>query len=441
MAAPLTNPHFQTRVSRSWLRSGGHVVVTCSVFVILSGLVVSLGCNGPEAAGENETSEAAPRVLSVNVLLAERADSHTEQRSYSGLIKAERAVDLSFSRPARLERLLVDHGDVVKAGQVLAELDKRHLDLKKESLTSAHEEARLALAKLLADPRLQNSIALRQSITELRRELNELKTQLADEADAPPATASRLQSAQRNLDTLDALTRQQVESQTKVVADLQGQLAEVDLELEQSTLLAPFDGVIALKHVGAADLVAPSRPVLRIVDQTKLTGWVAVPMAVASEFSRGQEYELVVDSTPYPAQVLTVLPEVDRSTRSRTVILTFDEATSLQLSPGEMFQLALPRDVQGSGYWLPLAALTRQTRGLWSVFVVEEDESGMHRVARRYVEVIHLDGENAWVRGMLDDGERIVANGTHRIVEGQRVKAEHAAHEFGEPPSAEEVRP
>ncbi len=396
--------------------------VMCAVAACLVALAVSLG-DGQETVEADDPGVAAGRRLPANVVLAVESESHIEQRRYTGLVKARRSVDLSFTRSARLERLLVDHGDVVAKGDPLAELDTQHLELQKAKLTSALAEARAVVAKLTADPRLQDPIALRQSLQQLRSEFEQLKARMAESNTAESPVSERMQSLQRNLETIDAATRTQIEEQQQVVADLQGQLAEVDAQLEESTLRAPFDGVIALLHVEPASLVAPSRPVLRIVDQSELVGWVAIPAAAAPDVVAGRRFALTVDGRTYPAEVSTVLPEVDLSTRSRTMILKFDETSSAKLSPGMVFQLSLPREVPGTGFWLPLTALTRQTRGLWSVLVVTEDEMGVDRVSRRYVEVMHLDGERAWVRGMLGYGERVVADGTHRLVEGQTVKA------------------
>ncbi len=440
------------RASRGWSPITVRVVVTLAVAAVLIGLGVNLRGIGQETVTDGTPANATANALTVNVLLAKRAETHSEQRGYIGLIKAKRVVDLSFSRAARLERLLVEPGDVVEAGAALAEIDMQHLELKKTKLTDALAEARRALDSITADPRLQDPIALRQSVEELRRELADIKKLLAREPREPPnpirtAATSRLQAAQRNLETLDAVTRTQVEKQNSVIADLQAQLAEVDAEIEASTLRAPFAGVIALQHAAAASLVAPSRPVVRIVDPNALEAWFAVPLSVASDFKPDDSYELNVASKRYQAQVSAVLPEVDRSTRSRTLILAFDKATSLALAPGEVCQLSLSRDVPGAGYWLPISALTRQTRGLWSVFVVAADATGDDHIVRRFLEVLHLEGDRAWVRGMLDDGDRVVANGTHRIVAGQRVKAlvqsepELSESTFAEPAVVEELAP
>jgi hypothetical protein len=69
----------------------------------------------------------------------------------------------------------------------------------------------------------------------------------------------------------------------------------------------------------------------------------------------------------------------------------------------------------------PLTALTRETRGLWSAYIVE-GEGEEAKVARHFVEVVHVENDRAWIRGTLDGDVEVVADGTHRIVPGQPVE-------------------
>ena len=69
-----------------------------------------------------------------------------------------------------------------------------------------------------------------------------------------------------------------------------------------------------------------------------------------------------------------------------------------------------------------LAALTESDRGLWGVYVVNDQS----RVERRLVEIIHTESERAYVRGTLENDDRIVRTGVQRIVPGQQVTADIA---------------
>ena len=69
------------------------------------------------------------------------------------------------------------------------------------------------------------------------------------------------------------------------------------------------------------------------------------------------------------------------------------------------------------GFWVPVTALTESDRGLWGVYVVKDESL----VERRIVEIIHSESERAYVRGTLEDDDRIVRTGVQRLVPGQQV--------------------
>lgn len=79
--------------------------------------------------------------------------------------------------------------------------------------------------------------------------------------------------------------------------------------------------------------------------------------------------------------------------------------------------------IAADGYWLPVAALVRGGRGLWSCFVLSEpDGSDTFQVLRRDVEILQTERDRVLVRGTLQSGDRAIINGTHRLVPGQRVR-------------------
>jgi hypothetical protein len=80
-------------------------------------------------------------------------------------------------------------------------------------------------------------------------------------------------------------------------------------------------------------------------------------------------------------------------------------------------ELSLRQRVSSDGFWVPLEALTAMNRGLWGLFIIDAENT----VQRRLVEIVHNEGDRAFVRGLLSTSDRVVATGTQRIVAGQRV--------------------
>lgn len=335
--------------------------LVCLLLVGLIVVVLVSGKSGEAGDPESDDSDREARTLVVNTITAKPAASFEISRTYTGITRASRTVDLGFARAGRIEQILVGPGDEVKKGEILAELDKRRLELQKTSIDDA----------------IDDGTAARAGISE-------------------------------------------------VDADL------ADLDLEDSTLTAPFDGTISSKQMSVGSMASPGVPVFRLVQDSELEVWIGVPVEIASEMEEGDYYDLGLGDKTYSAPVTSILPEVDQSARTRTVVFTLDDNASAAHQTGEVVQLRLSRENPIPGYWLPLASLTRETRGLWSVYVVEDDDEGKSKVARHFVEVVHVENDRAWIRGTIGGEVEIVADGTHRIVPGQVVEPRAMGEETNE---------
>ena len=109
-----------------------------------------------------------------------------------------------------------------------------------------------------------------------------------------------------------------------------------------------------------------------------------------------------------------------RNRQTRTVDILVNLSSNAGLRPGDLATLLGQRHGDSIGSWIPASALSNGLRGLWRVFVVKE-QKGL-TLESRTVEVIYTNGERAFVRGALSDGDRLVIGGTHKLSPGQSVK-------------------
>ena len=100
-----------------------------------------------------------------------------------------------------------------------------------------------------------------------------------------------------------------------------------------------------------------------------------------------------------------------------------DETAAL---PGQIARLERRERIDLPGAWLPVSALSEGRRGLWRVFVAVPVPSAPGRAEIRVadVELIQAEADRVYVRGPLDAGELVVADGGHRVVPGQIVRLE-----------------
>lgn len=392
-----------------------------------------------EAANSETTAEAA--VLSVETIQAEAVSQYEVTRTYTGEIAALRSSDLGFERSGQLVNVLVQEGDRVAAGTPLARLDTSNLQTQRQQLEAEKARALARLAELEAGPRPEDIAAAAASVRELEQELALQATQRSrreflyeegaiarEELDeftyGQEALKARLDQARSRLAELRNGTRsEQILAQQATVRQLDAAIADLDVTIRKSTLRSPFAGVVSARQVDEGTVVGAGQPVVRLVENAAPEARIGIPTNTASRLQVGDTRTVRLGQARYPATVTSVLPEVDPDTRTQVVVFQLDASTIPQLNPGQTVRVDLTKTIATEGIWLPSEALTQGIRGLWNAYVLlpSEDNPEQYEVQPQSVEILHQNGDRVLVRGTLQAGDRIVANGTHRLVPGQTV--------------------
>ena len=445
----------------SWVRYG---------LLGATGLLMLVGA----ATGFNVLTGSSPapatsesRVLPVETLTLEPVDAYQVPRVYTGEMAALRRSELGFERGGELVQVMVEEGDRVSAGTLIARLDVRNLETQRLQVEAQKAQAEAQLAELENGARAEDIAVAEAEVRDIEQQLILQETQedrreylyergaiareqLDEFAFGANSLQARLDQARSRLQELQNGTRfEQLDAQRAVVAQLDAQLQDIDVNIAKSTITAPFDGIVAERRVDEGTVIGSGQAVIELVEAVSPEVRVGVPAAVVDDLRVGTVQSVNVNNRAYPAEVVAVLPEVDATTRTQTVIL--------QLEPGQTARLTIDEMIQSEGYWLPTAALTQGLRGLWTAYVLvpsgseaasaaDDDaftaESSGGDVAAatdgsaqvlepRSVEIIHeesttADGESStrvFVRGTLEPGDQVVISGVHRLVPGQRVSA------------------
>lgn len=407
-----------------------------ALLLVVAGTVALASAARARGAPEGDPESPA---LPVKAVPVEAATGYVIEQAFTGDVVARRDVVLAFDRGGRIRSVAVDEGAMVGAKSIVATLDTRHLDAASRRLTAARDEAVAVLRELEAGPRKERIDAARSRVTSLEAELSrvrrrkEREQRLVDRGSSTTsawddvrlsetALVARVAEARHGLAELEAGTRpERLVAQKARIRALDAQIADVVASQEDSVLRAPFAGTIVARHVDDGAVVAAGTPVLMLSETDRLEARVGVPAAVASALRVGQAVELDA-AAAVTGKVRAVLPSVKRTTRTRTVIVDLNVGAAAV--PGEMVRLKVPRPVDARGFWVPLGAMSRSSRGLWSLFVADPraGESDRAVVERRIVEVVHGTERRAFVRGALAPGDRVVLEGAHRVVPGQVVR-------------------
>ncbi|MEO1496570.1 MAG: efflux RND transporter periplasmic adaptor subunit [Planctomycetota bacterium] len=371
--------------------------------------------------------------LPVRVFPAERVDSLERKRVYTGTLVPARRSSLSFEAAGKVVGLLVDEGDRVEADQILGRLDTRRLDAQIAQARAELVEANARLREFVAGPRVQTIAAARAEVMNLaaqrdvaarnlerRAMLVESRAISREEYDEAlfefRATEARVDVAQKQLDELEAGTRQeQIDAQQARSQALEARVADIRHQLEDTVLLAPYAGRVVRRRLDEGAVVSIGQTVFEIIEDAALEAWIGVPPRAAQTLSTGDQLYVEIDGTRHSATVRSIRAELDPQTRTRNVVLRLSD--DARLVAGQVVRATIAQPVAMSGFWTPTASLTPRRRGLWAVYVVADGKADP-----RDVEVIETDGDRSFVRGALAPGEQVIAEGAHRIVAGQAVQ-------------------
>ncbi|MEL6385401.1 MAG: efflux RND transporter periplasmic adaptor subunit [Cyanobacteria bacterium J06626_18] len=396
------------------------------------------------ASSTVEANEAdSVNVLPVETLTVDAVSGYEVARAYTGEIAALRASELGFERSGQLVEVYVQEGDRVAAGEPLARLNIQNLQTQRQQLEAEKAQAMARLAELESGPRAEDIAAAAAAVQDLEQQLalqeiqrsrREMlysegaisKEELDEFAFGEGALQARLDQSQSNLEELQNGTRQeQIDAQRATVQQLDARIADLDVTIGKSTINAPFEGIISDRKVDEGTVVNGGQSVLRLVENAAPEARIGMPADVANELPVGAPQTLELGGATYSAVVDAVLPEVDPDTRTQVVIFRLEPAAIPSISPGQTVRVELTETIPTEGVWLPTEALTQGIRGLWNTYVLtapDENTAGIYEVQPQAVEILHQEGDRVLVRGTLQPGDRVVANGTHRLVPGQQVE-------------------
>ncbi len=392
-----------------------------------------------------QKGETRARPLTVDALPVALEDGFSTTRRYPGEVRAKRETVLGFDRAERLAELPVTEGQMVKAGQLLAKLDCRTLEARRAAQEARLAAGRARLQELESGPREETISAARSRVLELeqqvelaklvelrRAELAEDRHASTEEADRARmdarASEARLAAAQELLRELENGTREEVlASQRAQVDGFAAELAVIEADLAKSTLEAPFDGCIAELFVEAGGVIVPGQSALRLLESSALEAWIGVPPDVLDELAGQGEVEITVPNGTILARLTLRMPELDASTRLQTAIFELPGVGLDGLAVGELVELKVNERIAERGAWIPLSGLVRSRRGLWAAYVLAPDSNGTFTIEARELELIHSEGDRAFLRGALADGEWVVQSGANRVTPGQLVTVKDEA--------------
>ena len=330
-----------------------------------------------------------------------------------GTVEARRSYALGPTLASRVAKVLVDQGDVVRAGQLLAELDPVDLEERVASGRLAAERAgstiRAAEAQLAeTQSRAQVAVSAARRSADLRaqgfvsQEATDTKGHEANAAKAAvDAAAAQLAVAQRDRD--------------RALTDVAG----VGKLRAQARLVSPVDGVVSARLVEPGTTLVAGQAVLQVIDPASLWIKARIDQGQAGAVRVGQPAEVVLRSDTkrvYAGKVERVDWVSDAVTEERIVNVGFAERPT-GMSVGELVEVTIRTADFANVRSVPAAAVKRVDRqeGIWQV--------SAGRVVFRPVKlgITTLDGRTQVVDG-LNIGDEVVVHSERTLQADGKVK-------------------
>lgn len=329
------------------------------------------GCGlggGETAAAGDEASEEEEVAIPVEVAEVRRGDIYAVY-SATGSLEAERDAQVVSKVEGQIVEILVEEGDHVEAGDVLARLDG--------------DQLRLELART-------------------RAELEKLEAEYA---------------RNQALHDKGLVTR---EAYDTISFDVRARRAEAELaalRLSYTEIRAPIDGVISERMVKVGNTITANTSTFRITDLEPLIAELFVPEREFNKLAAGQPAQVAVDALGarrFPGRIARISPVIDPATATFKVTV---EATdpSGQLKPGMFARIDIVWDVHRQALQIPRDALVEGVDDQ-AVFVVRDDVA-----ERRSIRTGLTNGARVEVLEGVEADEAVVVVGKSGLRDGGRV--------------------
>ncbi|MEM1251775.1 MAG: efflux RND transporter periplasmic adaptor subunit [Cyanobacteria bacterium P01_H01_bin.21] len=335
----------------------------------------------------------------------------------SGVVQAERTINLSPEDAGKIAELFIQEGDFVSQGQIIARMTSRRNQAEVAQYEAALAQAQATLAQQragarpeeIAEARARVATAeasinaaqtrLQQAQQELSRfeglaqqgaistnELNTYQTTAQESSANLVADKRRLEESQAVLARLQNGTRsEEIEQAEAAVAQANAQLTAVQVRFDETIVRAPFDGVITRRFAETGDFVSPataasssdgaaSTSIAELSSGLEIEA--KVPEASIAQLAVGQAVE--VRSSAYPDQVFggEVSLIAPRAIRDNQVTVFRVKVTiksgQEQLKSGMNVRLTFIGKPVADALVIPLAAVVTESDGSTGVYVQEE---------------------------------------------------------------------
>lgn len=293
----------------------------------------------------------------------------------NGVVKELRQVTLSFKVGGPVQTLLVDAGDYINKGEIIAQIDKRDYRIQVQATKAQYTQAKAEYERY-------------QELYQRKR--------------LPENTLDKLKAGY-------LMAKSQYEAAENALID--------------TDLKAPFSGYINKKLIENFETVGPGSPIVELLDFTDLEVVVSIPEGQINQM--GEVKEITCDirnanqfNIPAKVKSLSKKSGNDRMFEAK-ILLQADDFKS-NIKPGMVAKVKVTKEqLNGDGLLVPVESVfsNNQEKYVWII------QANNMQVTKQKVSVLKVHGNGLIeINSKLKAGDKIVTAGVHTLIEGQTVK-------------------
>jgi len=365
--------------------------------VLVLGLALAAaGCGSPEATVQ-ATPEATPPPVDVSVVTATTGTIEAALE-ISGTLAPRSRVPVKPRLPGTLERVLVDIGDAVTAGQTVATMDRREIDAQVDAAIAAVAVAKASLEN--AEAGLANAV-LEYERAQVLFEKGALPRQRLDAAQ----TARRAGTAQRDLATANLA---QAEASLRRSREVQ----------RDTTITAPVTGFIVERNYDPG-AIPGDKPVVVVADLRQMKLEAGVSELEAGRLRVGMKARVEAQAKPgetFEGELAAIAPEVDERNRHFRIEVRVPN-DGRQLLSGMYATARVVESTQTDVLLLPRSAVANRD-GKRMVLRVQDGVVTPTAVTEGVT-----DGTRVQILSGIRAGDTVVADARRQVTAGTKVRA------------------
>jgi HlyD family secretion protein len=388
----------------------------------------------------DETKAEAPAPVQVTSVTQDTIRRTVEA---DGVLYPQDQASIMSKISAPVQKFMVNRGDHVKAGQLVATLESGDLSAALEETQGQLEGATSALNiasatvpeevnKAQSDVQAgQQTLDAAQRSLEARQKLLDqgaIARKLVDDAQVIFAQAkSQLEAAKEHLRTLQSVGKVEQVKTAKAQEDAaRAHMRQAEAQVGYAKIHSPINGVVADRPLYAGEMASAGTPLMTVMDISRIVARISVPQAQATAVKIGQPATITEtdNGEKLEGKVTVVSPATDPNSTTVQVWITAANPGE-RFKPGAAVHAAIEIGIIRNAFVVPASAILPGEEGGTAVLTVSSDSTAHLRP----VEVGVRYGDKAQILNGVQPGEEVVTVGGLGVDDKAKVKVVGAADE------------